>query len=83
MLNDESISELELLLCYDLDSVQQGIKLHNGARPELLGAAQRLFDKGFVSQYDGGYLTDLGREAATHAQSVFSLLTTGGSSSVT
>ena len=79
MLNDESVAELELLLCFDLDSIQQGIKLHNGARAELLAAAQRLFDKGFITQYDGGYLTELGREAAEHAQSAYSLLTSGSS----
>ena len=79
MLSSDSIAELEVLLCFDLDSSLQGIKLHSSAREELRAAAQRLFDKGFLTQYDGGYLTELGREAAEHAHNALQLLTTGES----
>jgi len=34
-----------------------------------------LFDKGLITLEDGGYLTDLGHEAAEQAQTVLNLLT--------
>ncbi|MEN8801281.1 MAG: TIGR02647 family protein [Thiogranum sp.] len=36
---------------------------------------QRLHGKGLVTERDGGYLTDLGREAAEHAQAALTILT--------
>lgn len=79
MLSADTIAELELLLCYDLDSSLQGIKLHGSAREELRAAARRLHDKGFLTQYDGGYLTDLGRETAEHVRDALQLLNSGDS----
>jgi len=74
-LTAELIEEIRLLTHYNLTSIQEGIKVHGSANPEVVSAAKRLFDKGLVSQDDGGYLTDLGIEAAEHAQSVFRILT--------
>ncbi|HDY84650.1 MAG TPA: TIGR02647 family protein [Methylophaga aminisulfidivorans] len=62
------IDELEVLIQFPLDSTQAGIKIHHEARDGLKQAAQSLFDKGLISQEDGGYLTDLGYEAAEHLQ---------------
>jgi len=70
----ENYSELHVLMLYDLSSTQKGLKIHSGAAPDVISAAQRLFEKGIISQQDGGYLTYLGREAAEHAQSLFTML---------
>ena len=76
------VQELNALIRFDLDSGQQGIKVHKNADPEVIAAVQRLHAKGLVSQPDGGYLTRLGREAANHAQSALGLLTAGVAASV-
>lgn len=72
----EIIAELEVLCLYNLDSTQEGLKVHSSAGPERVAAAQRLFEKGLISQDDGGYLTSLGLETAAHAQTVFTVLVT-------
>ncbi len=74
-LTEELIEEIRILTHYNLTSIQEGIKVHGSANPEIVSAAKRLFDKGLVSQDDGGYLTDLGIEAAEHAQAVLRILT--------
>lgn len=66
--NTELVDEINLLSQYNLKNEQDGIKIHHDAAQGLIAAAQRLHDKGIVSQSDGGYLTDLGRKAAEHAQ---------------
>ena len=70
----EQIDELDVLVHFNLDTTLQGIKFHANARPELIAAVERLFEKGLVTQVDGGYLTDLGHEAAEHAQALLLLL---------
>lgn len=74
-LTGELIEEIRILTHYNLSSIQEGIKVHGSAKSEVIGAAERLFDKGLVSQADGGYLTDLGVEAAEHAQRLLTILT--------
>jgi len=74
-IKQELIDEIEVLLHYNLNTTQEGIKVHHTARPELLGAAKRLHTKGLTDQDDGGYLTDLGHEAAEHIQNALTLLT--------
>ena len=73
----DNIAELELLMLYDLTTSQEGIKIHKSADPDKISAAQRLFDKGFITQVDGGYLTSLGREAAEHTQFLCTMLNAG------
>lgn len=70
----EQIAELDVLINYSLESTQQGIKIHSDADEELIDAVERLFDKGLVTQVDGGYLTDIGRRAAEHAQALVLML---------
>ena len=70
----ENLSELDLLMLYDLSNTQQGIKVHKTAESAKIAAAQRLFDKGMITQVDGGYLTSLGIEAAEKTQSLFTML---------
>lgn len=71
------IAELEVLMLFDLTTTQEGIKIHKTAEPEMVAAAERLHEKGFLTQVDGGYLTSLGSEAAEHTQNLFTLLTAG------
>ena len=75
VLSVELIEEIKILTHYNLVSIQEGIKVHGSAKQEVIDATQRLFEKGLVSQVDGGYLTDLGIEAAEHAQAVLTILT--------
>ena len=70
----EQIHELDILIRYSLESSQQGIKVHGTAVPETIEAVKRLHDKGMITQLDGGYLTDLGRTAAEHAQTLLLML---------
>ena len=70
----EQLAELDILISYSLDSLNQGIKVHSTASEEKIEAIERLFEKGLVSQIDGGYLTELGRRAAEHAQSLMLML---------
>lgn len=74
-LTAELIEEVKVLTHYNLTSIQEGIKVHGSASPEAVAAAERLFDKGVVSRDDGGYLTDLGVEAAEHVQALLRILT--------
>ncbi len=71
---DEQMAEMDILIRYNLQSTQQGIKVHSRANKEQIAAAQRLFDKGLVTAIDGGYLTDLGRKAAEHAKALLLIL---------
>ena len=78
----ELVQELNALIRFDLDTGQQGIKVHKNADAEVIGAVQRLHAKGLITQADGGYLTSLGREAAEHAQGILGILTAGVAASV-
>lgn len=68
------IHELNILARFNLKSTQEGIKIHSSADNQVIAAAQRLHDKGLITQPDGGYLTDLGRKAAEHAQAALLIL---------
>ncbi len=70
----EQLDELTILTLYNLATSQEGIKVHSQtAAPGTIAATQRLYRRGFVTQSDGGYLTDLGRKAAEHAQALLTL----------
>jgi uncharacterized protein (TIGR02647 family) len=68
------VDELNILVRYNLSTTQEGIKVHKTAAPEIIAATKRLYSKGLVTQEDGGYLTNLGHEAAEQAQAVLNLL---------
>jgi uncharacterized protein (TIGR02647 family) len=70
----ELIEEINLLALYNISSIQEGIKVHKAAGAAAVAAAQRLYDKGLITQADGGYLTNLGIEAAEHVQSLLTIL---------
>lgn len=68
------VEEVKILTKYNLNTSQEGLKIHSSASEQVVAAAQRLFDKGLTSQSDGGYLTSLGRTAAEHAQDLLLIL---------
>ncbi|MBV1959764.1 MAG: TIGR02647 family protein [Pseudomonadales bacterium] len=72
--NVELTAELNILAQFNLETTQEGLKVHGSAGPEAIAAVQRLFDKGITTQPDGGYLTELGRTAAEHAQYLLLIL---------
>lgn len=70
----ENFHELHVLMLYHTSTALDGIKIHKTADPEVIAAGQRLFDDGFISRSDGGYLTARGSEAAEHAHLLLSML---------
>lgn len=70
----DNIEELKVLMLFDLTTSQEGIKVHKTAEAGKISATQRLYDKGFITQVDGGYLTSLGREAAEHTHFLYTML---------
>ncbi|WP_299179133.1 TIGR02647 family protein [uncultured Neptuniibacter sp.] len=74
--NEEMMQELNVLNLFNLETTQEGIKVHSSAKPEVIAATQRLFDKGLITQSDGGYLTPLGHDAAENSQILITILKT-------
>lgn len=75
----QQIDQLEVLLQFDPANYSQGIKIHQStADKRLLQAAEQLFNKGLLTQPDGGYLTDLGQEACKHIHNAIQLLSPPG-----
>lgn len=68
------VDELNVLVRYNLTTTLEGIKVHKNADPSIIAATRRLYQKGLVTQEDGGYLTHLGRETAEQAQVVLDIL---------
>ena len=79
---EEQMAEMDILIRYNLQSTQQGIKVHSRANKEQIAAVQRLFDKGLVTAVDGlphrprqkssrtrtGAVIDTGATSAQHGQ---------------
>ncbi|MBU2278879.1 MAG: TIGR02647 family protein [Gammaproteobacteria bacterium] len=74
--NPELNAEIRILNLFNLDSSLEGIKAHKTADDESRAAISRLFQKGLLTQEDGGYLTDLGRHCAEHVQNALRILST-------
>lgn len=70
------LNEMHVLSMFDLSTTQQGIKVHHDADDSIIQATLRLFEKGLVTQEDGGYLTGLGRDAALHVHDLLTILNT-------
>ncbi len=68
------VDEINLLSRFNLDSAQEGLKIHSSAESSVKTAAKRLHEKGLITQPDGGYLTNLGISAAEHAQQLLRIL---------
>lgn len=73
-LTPDLLDELELLNMFSLATTQQGIKIHSDADPAKIAAGKRLFDKGMITQPDGGYLTPLGQHTSEHAHALVAML---------
>lgn len=73
-LTPDLLDELELLNLFDLNTTHGGLKIHQDAGENKILAAQRLHEKGIISQNDGGYLTDRGVETAEHVQILIKML---------
>jgi uncharacterized protein (TIGR02647 family) len=69
----ELVEEIKLLTLYK-ESTQEGLKVHKAAGDAAAAAAQRLHAKGLITHSDGGYLTNLGIEAAEHARALLTIL---------
>ncbi|MBT3710489.1 MAG: TIGR02647 family protein [Gammaproteobacteria bacterium] len=69
------IEEVNILARFNLSTTQEGIKIHSNAEQSTIDATQRLYDKGLITQPDGGYLTPLGHTAAEHIQGALTILT--------
>lgn len=72
-LTPELVAELNFLAHYDLDTMQEGLKVHKDADPEVIASARRLHDKKLITLPDGGYLTALGREVAEQLQAILTI----------
>ena len=72
--NADLNAEIKVLNLFNLDTSLAGIKAHKDADSETLHAIARLYQKGLVTQPDGGYLTDLGRHCAEHIQQALRIL---------
>jgi len=79
---NDLLDELNILLQFNLETTQAGIKIHKTAPSNVIAASARLFDKGLITQIDGGYLSDLGHIAAEHAQATLTILTTNHETSL-
>jgi len=73
--SDAFFEEMKLLAKFPEKSQLEGLKVHKDADQPIIQAAQSLFDKGLISQHDGGYLTDSGLEITSHLQHVLIALT--------
>ncbi|MES2605266.1 MAG: TIGR02647 family protein [Pseudomonadota bacterium] len=71
------LEELELLNMFNLNTTQQGIKIHHDATSAKVDAGKRLHAKGMITLPDGGYLTPLGQQTAEHVQILVTLLSKG------
>ncbi len=67
------IEEINLLIKFP-DSSMEGLKVRHTADKWMVDTVKRLFDKGLTTQDDGGYLTDLGKEALETATLLLGLM---------
>ncbi len=74
MLFDKALTEEINLLMKFPDSSMEGLKVHHSAEQWMIDTVKRLHDKGLTSQDDGGYLTDLGKEALETATLLYGLV---------
>lgn len=80
--SNQHLAEMNLLSMFSLSSINEGLKVHqHSASPEMVQAAERLYEKGLITQRDGGYLTSLGSEMADHLQRLLSVLSSDATDS--
>lgn len=75
MLNQQLLDELSVLSLFNQHTSQEGIKVHSHQASDAdISATKRLFDKGLITQDDGGYLTSLGIDAVEALQDLIGML---------
>jgi len=72
--NDILTEELNMLLRFNPSNHLAGIKVHHTAEANHIAAIKRLYQKGLVTQEDGGYLTDLGRDAVDNVNKMLNII---------
>ena len=72
-IDPELIDELALLRRFSMGG-PVAMDVHDNPDPAIVAAAERLHEKGLISEPDGGELTDSGREAIEHLEKLFNLL---------
>lgn len=72
--SDTLFEEMKLLAKFPEKSQLEGIKIHHDASPQIITSAKSLFEKGLITQPDGGYLTDSGLETVDHLHHVLTTL---------
>ncbi|MBF0265712.1 MAG: TIGR02647 family protein [Gammaproteobacteria bacterium] len=71
---EELFDEIKLLSKFPDETQLEGIKIHHEADETIRTSARSLFDKGMISQMDGGYLTPRGQETLEHLHIVLDAL---------
>ena len=72
-LDPELIDELALLRRFSMGG-PVAMNVHDNPDPAIVAAAERMHEKGLITEPDGGELTDNGREAIEHMEKLFNLL---------
>jgi uncharacterized protein (TIGR02647 family) len=72
-LDPELIDELALLRRFSMGG-PIAMDLQDNPDPAVTAAARRMFAKGLITAADGGQLSDAGREAVEHMESLLNLL---------
>ena len=72
-LDPELIDELALLRRFSMGG-PVAMNVHDNPDPAIVAAAERMHEKGLITEPDGGELTDIGREAIEHMEKLFNLL---------
>ena len=72
-IDPELIDELALLRRFSMGG-PVAMDVHDNPDPAIVAAAERMHDKGLITEPDGGQLTESGREAIEHMEKLFNLL---------
>ena len=72
-IDPELVDELNLLRRFSMGG-PVAMDVHDNPDPAVVAAAQRMHEKGLITQPDGGDLTDNGREAVEHMNRLVNLL---------
>ena len=72
-LDPELIDEINLLRRFGMGG-PVAMDVHDNPDPAVTAAAARMHEKGLITEADGGQLTDSGREAVQHLDSLLNLL---------
>ena len=72
-IDPELIDELALLRRFSMGG-PVAMDVHDNPDPAIVAAAERMHEKGLITEPDGGDLTDSGREAIEPLEKLFTLL---------